>query len=173
MSAGFDAARGDDLGECDVTPAGFAHMTHSLMSLARGKVVLALEGGYNIDSVAQSAVACIQTLLGDAPPWLDPSALNQAAVEAVETTHQVHSCYWGRLRPVAEQVVDLKRRATALPLSGPFGRQIALTGAEVLKLHRSYFVWENYRLVDIPLPSKENTLNADLEPLFSHQVFAS
>lgn len=43
VSAGFDAARGDDLGECDVTPAGYAHMTHMLSGLAEGKLVVALE----------------------------------------------------------------------------------------------------------------------------------
>lgn len=43
VSAGFDAADGDDLGECHVTPAGYAHMTHMLCSLAGGKVVVALE----------------------------------------------------------------------------------------------------------------------------------
>jgi Histone deacetylase domain len=43
VSAGFDAARGDDLGDCDVTPGGYAHMTHMLSSLAGGKVVVALE----------------------------------------------------------------------------------------------------------------------------------
>jgi len=43
VSAGFDAADGDELGECHVTPAGYAHMTHMLCSLAGGKVVVALE----------------------------------------------------------------------------------------------------------------------------------
>ena len=36
---------GDHLGGYHVSPAGFAHMTHLLMSLAKGKLVLALEGG--------------------------------------------------------------------------------------------------------------------------------
>jgi hypothetical protein len=43
VSAGFDAAEGDDLGECHVTPAGYAHMTNMLCSLANGRVVVALE----------------------------------------------------------------------------------------------------------------------------------
>ena len=43
VSAGFDAADGDILGECCVTPAGYAHMTCMLSSLAGGKVVVALE----------------------------------------------------------------------------------------------------------------------------------
>ncbi len=43
VSAGFDAARGDGLGECQVSPAGYAHMTHMLTGLAGGRVVVALE----------------------------------------------------------------------------------------------------------------------------------
>jgi len=43
VSAGFDAAAGDELGECFVTPAGYAHMTHMLSGLAGGRLVVALE----------------------------------------------------------------------------------------------------------------------------------
>ena len=45
IAAGFDAAEGDMLGGCQVTPAGYAHMTHMLCSLAGGRVVAALEVG--------------------------------------------------------------------------------------------------------------------------------
>lgn len=45
VSAGFDAAEGDDLGECRVSPTGYAHMTHMLAGLAGGKLVVALEVG--------------------------------------------------------------------------------------------------------------------------------
>ena len=34
---------GDDLGECYATPAGHAHMTNMLYSLANGRVVVVLE----------------------------------------------------------------------------------------------------------------------------------
>jgi histone deacetylase 6 len=37
VSSGFDAARGDPLGEFDVTASGYASMTKCLMSLADGK----------------------------------------------------------------------------------------------------------------------------------------
>ena len=45
VSCGFDAGMGDPLGGYQVTPAGYAHMTHLLMGMAQGKVVVALEGG--------------------------------------------------------------------------------------------------------------------------------
>jgi histone deacetylase 6 len=43
VSAGFDAAEGDELGECNVTPTGYAHMTAMLCTLAEGHVLVALE----------------------------------------------------------------------------------------------------------------------------------
>lgn len=43
VSAGYDAAAGDVLGEMKVSPAGFAHMTDMLSQLAHGRLVLALE----------------------------------------------------------------------------------------------------------------------------------
>lgn len=45
VSAGFDAAEGDALGQCLVTPPAYGHMTHMLCALAGGKVVVALEVG--------------------------------------------------------------------------------------------------------------------------------
>lgn len=49
VSAGFDAADGDSLGQCHVTPPAYGHMTHMLCALAQGKVVVALEVGPAID----------------------------------------------------------------------------------------------------------------------------
>lgn len=43
VSAGFDAARGDPLGGCQVSPEGYAHLTHLLMGLANGRIILILE----------------------------------------------------------------------------------------------------------------------------------
>lgn len=43
VSAGFDAARGDPLGGYRVTPECYGHLTHMLMSLACGRVLLILE----------------------------------------------------------------------------------------------------------------------------------
>jgi acetoin utilization deacetylase AcuC-like enzyme len=65
VSAGFDAADGDLLGEMRVTPAGFGAMTSRLQRLAGGRVVLALEGGYNLEAISQSAAQCLRVLLGE------------------------------------------------------------------------------------------------------------
>lgn len=35
------------------------------MDFAQGKIVMALEGGYNLDSIANSALACMEVLLDE------------------------------------------------------------------------------------------------------------
>ncbi|KAF5730197.1 histone deacetylase 5 [Tripterygium wilfordii] len=67
VSAGFDAAVGDPLGGCCITPYGYSVMLKKLMDFAKGKIVLALEGGYNLNSIANSALACMEVLLEDKP----------------------------------------------------------------------------------------------------------
>jgi len=63
VSAGFDAARGDDVGECDVTPECFGELTRSLLSLARGRVVCALEGGYVGSVLGRCVESVVRALL--------------------------------------------------------------------------------------------------------------
>jgi hypothetical protein len=71
VSAGFDAANGDPLGMMKVTPLGYAHMTAELCTLAGGRCVLALEGGYNCEIIAKCTEACLRVLLGEEPSALE------------------------------------------------------------------------------------------------------
>jgi len=67
ISAGFDAAAGDPLGEMEVTPAMFGRMCRQMMQVAddfaHGRIVLSLEGGYNCQVTAQCGVECVKALL--------------------------------------------------------------------------------------------------------------
>merc|ERR1711933_513221 len=65
VSAGFDSAEGDPLGQCRVSPAGLHALTRLLSNLADGRVVVALDGGYNLDSISASMTACLRALLDD------------------------------------------------------------------------------------------------------------
>ncbi|XP_020242958.1 histone deacetylase 5-like [Asparagus officinalis] len=67
ISAGFDAAIGDPLGGCCITPFGYSLMLKKLMRFAGGKIMMALEGGYNLNSISNSVLACIRTLLEEKP----------------------------------------------------------------------------------------------------------
>jgi acetoin utilization deacetylase AcuC-like enzyme len=90
VSAGFDAAAGDPLGGMRVSPAGFAHMTSRLLTLAGGRVVLALEGGYNLEAIAACAAACLRVLLGEPPPPVPPGEPVSAASRILDQIVQAH-----------------------------------------------------------------------------------
>lgn len=68
VSAGFDPHHNDPLGGMNVTERGFAAMTSAVKQLADqccgGKLMLVLEGGYDLDGLAQSVHACAEILSG-------------------------------------------------------------------------------------------------------------
>lgn len=43
---------------------GFSFLTRQLMSLAGGRVVLALEGGHDLTAICDASEACVSALLG-------------------------------------------------------------------------------------------------------------
>ncbi|XP_078342016.1 protein deacetylase HDAC6-like isoform X3 [Crassostrea virginica] len=98
VSAGFDAALGDPLGNYLVTPIGYGHMTHMLSSLANGKVILALEGGYHLVAISNSMAMCTSILLGDACPHLPYSKPNNSAVECIRNVLDVQKEHWKSLK---------------------------------------------------------------------------
>eukprot|EP01065_Artemidia_motanka_P051337 TRINITY_DN9036_c0_g4_i2.p1 TRINITY_DN9036_c0_g4~~TRINITY_DN9036_c0_g4_i2.p1 ORF type:complete len:721 (+),score=92.83 TRINITY_DN9036_c0_g4_i2:79-2241(+) len=125
VSAGFDAADGDPLGACHVTPAGFARMTRQLMSLADGKVVLALEGGYSLQALGSCASACVSALLrkgegsgaegqcSDSEPWVKGGpweSLNAGAAAQLLAAARMTAVHW----PVLEKEIPRLQRAHAV-----------------------------------------------------------
>ncbi|CAD0112743.1 unnamed protein product [Aureobasidium uvarum] len=99
VSAGFDAAEGDMLGKCHVSPAGYGHMTRMLMSLADGKVAVCLEGGYNLRSIAISALAVTRTLMGEPPGRVVTTVPTPSGVDTVEEVLRQQANYWPCLFP--------------------------------------------------------------------------
>ena len=89
VSAGFDAHRADPLGGMDLTERGFAAMCSALESLAAqvcgGKLVLVLEGGYDLDGLSQSVHACVEVLAGARRDSF-PSGASAPAVQAIAKT---------------------------------------------------------------------------------------
>ncbi|OCK79599.1 hypothetical protein K432DRAFT_63137 [Lepidopterella palustris CBS 459.81] len=99
VSAGFDAAEGDKLGGCHVSPPCYAHMTHMLMSLAKGKIAICLEGGYNLRSIAKSALAVTRTLMGEPPDRLDELEPSPLGVSTVQLVMRQQSKFWKCMYP--------------------------------------------------------------------------
>ncbi|NXO05072.1 HDAC6 deacetylase, partial [Rhinopomastus cyanomelas] len=100
VSAGFDAGKGDPLGGCQVTPPTFGVLTHLLAGLAGGRLVLLLEGGYNLEATAEGVSHCLRVLLG-APATLpspSPNPLQPSALVALARTLRAHRPFWASLR---------------------------------------------------------------------------
>ncbi|XP_076902077.1 histone deacetylase 15-like [Bidens hawaiensis] len=98
ISAGFDAARGDPLGCCDVTPAGYAQMTKMLSSLSRGKLLVILEGGYNLRSISSSATAVIKVLLDEKPEnMLENVIPSKSGLRTVLEVLKIQNTFWPNL----------------------------------------------------------------------------
>lgn len=69
VSAGQDSHRDDPLMQLDLTDEGYAWMTNELVNMAdkhcNGKMVVELEGGYNLDALKKTNQAIIEALLGE------------------------------------------------------------------------------------------------------------
>ncbi len=104
VSAGFDIYIGDPLGGMNVTPAGFAAMTRVLMDIAgeccAGKVVLTLEGGYDLYGERDSVKEVLKELAGlnkSDPAALSGSAMQEMVDNVVARIKSVHGPYWKTL----------------------------------------------------------------------------
>lgn len=100
VSAGFDAAIGDPLGGCKVSPEAYAYFTHWLSSLANGRIILCLEGGYNVNSISYAMTMCAKALLGDPLPIVQTNrnGLSESCIETLRNVNSVHEKYWKCLK---------------------------------------------------------------------------
>uniref|UniRef100_A0A8C2MU58 Histone deacetylase n=1 Tax=Cricetulus griseus TaxID=10029 RepID=A0A8C2MU58_CRIGR len=100
VSAGFDAVEGhlSPLGGYSVTARCFGHLTRQLMTLAGGRVVLALEGGHDLTAICDASEACVSALLSVELQPLDEAVLQQKpsinAVATLEKVIEIQSKHW-------------------------------------------------------------------------------
>jgi len=70
VSCGFDIYGGDPLGAMRVSPPGFAAMTRLMQNLADeicgGRLLVTLEGGYNLNGMREGGLAVLAELYGEA-----------------------------------------------------------------------------------------------------------
>jgi len=68
------------------------------MQLADGKIVLALEGGYDLTAICDSAEECVKALLGDEISPISESELSRApcknAISTLQKTIAVQTIHW-------------------------------------------------------------------------------
>ncbi|XP_053201577.1 histone deacetylase 4-like isoform X1 [Panonychus citri] len=109
VACGFDAAAGHPppLGGYQVSPACFGWMTKQLMKLANGKLVLALEGGYDLPSICDCAQESVMALLGDETTPINDQELNrqpsQQAIDTLKKVINIQAAHW----PVVKRYAHL------------------------------------------------------------------
>lgn len=94
VSAGFDAAAGDPLGQCELTPRAYYEMTRPLADLA--PTVICLEGGYNLDIIGLCFAACASALLGDQQDMrdFDYADCQPTAADDILAAVRTQVAYW-------------------------------------------------------------------------------
>jgi acetoin utilization deacetylase AcuC-like enzyme len=111
ISCGFDIYDGDPLGAMRVTPAGFSWMTRTMVELAEevcdGKLLLSLEGGYNLTAMRDGTLAVLSELCGEKldcgyPVNLSAKKAEQFAASevdcpALEQAVHISGNYWKQL----------------------------------------------------------------------------
>jgi acetoin utilization deacetylase AcuC-like enzyme len=97
VSAGFDAHGADPLANMALTDAGFGALMglclEAAAGAARGRTVVVLEGGYQLDAIARSAAALVSALLGEAWPSIVPAS-GQGIDRLVRGLALAHAAHW-------------------------------------------------------------------------------
>jgi len=100
VSAGFDAHERDPLGGMRLTTPAFAAMTSELRAVAeeccRGRIVAAVEGGYDLGALAGSLDGVIETLHGPPSPavWPASGIASSRGQESVEAAAHALASSW-------------------------------------------------------------------------------
>ena len=113
VSAGFDIHQNDPLGGMRVTPLGFAGLTRSILITADhccgGKVVMSLEGGYDLDGLRDSVKAVLRELAGLQVADIENITDGVDAKMMAYLLWQVrrnHGKYWKSLKPASQEDAD-------------------------------------------------------------------
>jgi acetoin utilization deacetylase AcuC-like enzyme len=106
VAAGFDTHQADPLRSMTVTEAGFARMTGLLLEMTQdlcaGRLVFALEGGYNADALKDSVAMVLWELVGRSKISKDEmqqreDAQLQNIAKTIEQVKKIQEKYWGKL----------------------------------------------------------------------------
>lgn len=95
VACGFDAAAADMIGEYVLSTDMYNYMTRRLLEVTNGKLLLALEGGYNPRAVGEGLEACLRACLYHPEPDVEFYPLPcKRASKSIEAVIQQQSKYW-------------------------------------------------------------------------------
>lgn len=105
VSVGMDTYFADPLGGMKVTPKGYAAMTGAMMKLAEkcceGRMLMALEGGYNLEGLTTSVKECLKTMQlepENRPTETFEPEQPERLLSLIHKVVEIHSRYWTCLK---------------------------------------------------------------------------
>jgi acetoin utilization deacetylase AcuC-like enzyme len=102
VSAGFDAHRADPLGGMAVSAGGFAALMDVCLAVAsgaaRGRLVAVLEGGYDLDALAESSAAVLRRMM-DRPAVATTTGTTRPGIDDLLAAYRAaHAPHWPVLK---------------------------------------------------------------------------
>ncbi|MDP8959590.1 MAG: histone deacetylase [Actinomycetota bacterium] len=94
VSAGYDAHRADPLAGLALVEADYAAMAASLAEVAPGRLILFLEGGYNLPALQASVAATVRGLAGGEHHSPGPGRSPPQSWRILERVAEVISGFW-------------------------------------------------------------------------------
>lgn len=144
VSAGFDAMDGDPLGDMCLSASLYSYMTSVLSSLAKGRLLLIMEGGYEVDLLVSGINACAKVLLGNPAESINTYERPcRQIIDVIEQVTAVHCSYWSSLSP--------------------------LRSGTRLSLHPSHSSSEESEELDCAIPQQQQKLDEQKPHVFSPQ----
>jgi acetoin utilization deacetylase AcuC-like enzyme len=102
ISAGFDAHRRDPLASMRISSEGFGQMAARVRAVAEevcdGRLLLVLEGGYDLEALGESVHEVVRVLADAEPIDADSPAESAPGRSLVERFRHVHGERWRSLR---------------------------------------------------------------------------
>lgn len=151
-----------------MSPEAYGHLTHLLTALAGGRVILSLEGGYNVTSISHAMPMCTKALLGDPLPPLAPHRVAcPSAVTSIKNVIRTQARYWSALcfqvalpqdRVVHTEPLEDKLKVVLNLSDGHQGENDE--GALIMLRHKE----ETERDIKVPTSAEQNVevMSADL-----------
>jgi acetoin utilization deacetylase AcuC-like enzyme len=98
VSAGYDAHWDDPLAGLRLSLGGYWNLVQTVVALAErlcgGRLVITLEGGYNLDVLSHGVADTCRALLGDTTPGSDPLGASPAperdVADVLRAVREVH-----------------------------------------------------------------------------------
>lgn len=160
ISSGFDAAEGDPIGGCHLSPNAYGYLTHMMKVLANGNLVVVMEGGYNLDSIAKSALAVAKVLVGEVPGRPLTQVPQLAAVQVIDQVIQEQSKYWKCMKP-GYQAPDFTQAEDSEFIP------------EMIRSYQAHNLYNKYKMTSLPILKNKIPSTIDDQILVTPEIHSA